>query len=398
MKGIPKLMLSLVAGTFLLCAAATNAAAFEPITFGEEGAFLKIDFQGQLYAVWRDTGSGPDKTSDTTDLFFRRNRISFWGHGNDIYGFIVQIEYAGERDVEPLSVNDTPVKDFSALDAYFMADFSNYFRVYAGKQKIQLTRENLEDCFEPLSLDRSLFIYTPFKHSRDTGLVLWGNIPEIQSQYRVEASKGKDDIVNAPKSSLMYTARFHVSLLEPEYAYGYKGTYLGAQKILTIGGGVQYEPDAVFSDVTAKTGAKDYTAWTADVFFNYPLGGGAVTASAAYLKTSFDDAYKGSDPDPESIGIDGEKKGWYAKAGYLIPGKIGPGQLQPFARYEEWSFASLFDVFDQKIKWIGAGVNYYIDGQSLRITVEYARTNFDKEVNSDSQDFNTVTTMLQYRF
>ena len=398
MKGIPKLMLSLLGGAFLFCAGATNAGAFEPITFGEEGAFLKIDFQAQLYGVWRDTGSGPDKTSDSTDLFFRRNRISFWGHGNDIYGFLVQIEYAGERDIEPLVVNDEPGKDFSALDAYFMADFSNYFRIYAGKQKIQLTRENLEDCFEPLSLDRSLFIYTPFKHSRDTGLVLWGNIPEIKSQYRLEASKGKDDIINAPKSSLMYSARFHVSLLEPEYAYGYKGTYLGEQKILTIGGGVQYEPDAAFSDITAQTRAKNYSAWTADVFFNHPLGGGAVTASAAYLKTSFDDAFKGSDPDPQALGIDGEKNGWYAKAGYLIPGKIGPGQVQPFARYEEWNFASLFAVFDQKIKWFGAGVNYFIVGKRLRVTVEYARTKFDKQVNPESQDFNTVTTMLQYRF
>jgi hypothetical protein len=283
MKGIPKLMLSLSVGAFLFCAAATNAGAFEPVTFGEEGAFLKTDFQGQLYGVWRDTGSGPDRTSNTTDLFFRRNRVSFWGHGNDIYGFLLQIEYTGERDAEPLAVSEEPGKDFSALDAYFMADFSNSFRIYAGKQKIQLTRENLEDCFEPLSLDRSLFIYTPFKHSRDTGLVVWGNVPEIRSQYRLEASKGNDDIANAPGSSLMYTARLHVSLLEPEYAYGYKGTYLGEQKILTIGGGVQYESDAVFSDVAAQTGAKNYSAWTADAFFNYPLGGGAVTPSAAYL-------------------------------------------------------------------------------------------------------------------
>ncbi len=394
MKAIPKLISFLLVGAFLFCVSATNAGAFEPIVFGEEGAFLKIDFQGQLYGVWRDTGSGPDKTSETTDIYFRRNRISFWGHGNDIYGFLVQIEYAGARIVEPLTVNGTPVTDFSALDAYFMADISNSFRIYAGKQKIQFTRENLEDCFEPLSIDRSLFIYTPFKHSRDTGVVFWGNIPDIKSQYRIEASNGNDDVANAPKSSLMYTGRFHVSLLEPEYAYGYKGTYLGEQKILTIGGGVQYEPSAVFSDITTKTGAKNYSAWTADVFFNYPLGGGAVTASAAYLKTDFDEAYKGSNPDPQAIGIDGEKNGWYAKAGYLLPGK----KVQPFARYEEWNFASLFDVFDQKIKWTGVGVNYYIDGQSLRITVEYARTNFEKEANLQSKDFNTVTSMLQYRF
>ncbi len=382
----------------VFCMGERDALAFQPIVFGEEGAFLKIDYQGQLYGVVRDTGSGPDKTADTTDLFFRRNRLTFWGHGTDKYGFIVQLEYTGERRVNSLIVNDQPGKDFNVLDAYFMADFSNSFRVYAGKQKIQLTRENLEDCFEPLSLDRSLFIYTPFKHSRDTGLVVWGNIPELLMQYRLAVSKGKDN-GDEPKSSLMYTGRVHVSLLDPEYAYGYKGTYLGAKKTLTLGAGVQYEPDAVFSDIVKKTGAKNYSAWTVDAFFEYPFkDAGAITLSGAYLQTKFDEAFKGSNPDPESIGIDGDKKGWYLKAGYLLPMKIGWGQVQPFVRYENWRFAQLNNVFDQKVKWFGTGLNYLINGQSLRITLEYAKTNFDKELNPQSKDFSTVTAMLQYRF
>lgn len=375
-----------------------NALAFQPLVFGEEGAFLKIDYQGQLYGVVRDTGSGSDKESDTTDLFFRRNRLTFWGHGTDKYGFIVQLEYTGERRVDPLFVSDEPGKDFNVLDAYFMADFSNGFRFYAGKQKIQLTRENLEDCFEPLSLDRSLFIYTPFKHSRDTSLVFWGNIPELLMQYRLAVSKGKDK-GDEPKSSLMYTARAHVSLLDPEYAYGYKGTYLGTKKTLTVGAGVQYEPDAVFSDTVSRTGKKNYTAWTVDAFLEYPFkDAGAVTLSGAYLQTKFDGAFKGSNPDPESLGIDGEKKGWYLKAGYLLPVKIGWGQVQPFVRYENWRFAQLNNVFDQKVSWFGGGLNYLINGQSLRVTVEYAKTNFDREPNPQSKDFSTVTAMLQYRF
>lgn len=380
------------------CIGEQVALGFEPIVFGEEGAFLKIDYQGQLYGVVRNTGSGPDRSSDTSDIFFRRNRLTFWGHGTDKYGFIVQLEYTGEQRVGPLLVSDQPGKDFSVLDAYFMADFSNYFRVYAGKQKIQLTRENLEDCFEPLSLDRSLFIYTAFKHSRDTGLVLWGNVPEALMQYRFAVSKGKDN-GDEPKSSLMYTGRVHFSLLDPEYAYGYKGTYLGTKKVLTIGAGVQYEPDAVYSDVLNRTGSKNYTAWTVDAFLEYPFkDAGAVTLSGAYLKTDFGNAFKGSDPDPQSVGIDGDKKGWYVKAGYLLPMKIGWGQVQPFVRYENWNFASLNDVFGQKIKWFGGGLNYLIKGQSLRITVEYAKTNFDREVNVQSKDFSTVTAMLQYRF
>jgi hypothetical protein len=391
-----QILLLLLLALFL-CAGVPDVQAFEPILFGEEGAFLKIDFQGQLYGVVRDTGSGPDNSSDTTDLFFRRNRLTFWGHGKEKYGFILQIEYAGERSVGDLYVSDEPGKDFYVLDAYLMADFSNSLRLYAGKQKIQLTRENNEDCFEPLSLDRSLFIYTPFKHSRDTGIVLWGNIPDVKMQYRLGVSEGKES-GDSPKSSLMYTGRLHVSLLEPEYALGYKGTYLGTKKVLTFGAGVQYEPDAVYSNTIAKTGAKDYFAWTIDGFLEYPTSSGTFTLSAAYLETDFDSAYKGSNPDTDSIGIDGEKKGWYAKAGYLLPSKVGPGQVQPFIRYEDWKFAKINDVFDQKIRWIGAGINYLIKGQNLRVTLEYSMTDFDKESNSQSMDFNTLSAMLQFRF
>jgi len=398
MKTAARYLIPIVLSAVLLSIAIVDAHAFEPIVFGEEGAFLKIDFQGQLYGVVRDTGSGPDKTSDTTDLFFRRSRITFWGHGKEKYGFIVQLEYAGERRVGDLYVSDQPGKDFYVLDAYFMADFTNSFRIYAGKQKIQLTRENNEDCFEPLSVDRSLFIYTPFKHSRDTGVVVWGNIPDLKMQYRLGVSEGKESS-DSPKSSLMYTARAHVSLLDPEYAYGYKGTYLGTKKVLTLGAGVQYEPDAVYGDVVNKTGTKNYTGWTVDGFFEYPVpDAGTFTLSAAYLKTDFDEAYKGSNPDPDSIGIDGEKKGFYVKAGYLLPSRIGPGQVQPFVRYEDWKFARINDVYDQKIRWIGAGLNYLTNGQNLRVTVEYSKTDFSKETNPQSRDFNTLTAMLQFRF
>ncbi len=398
MKGAKKtvLLIALLAVSFFL--AAGSAHALPPIVIGDQGAFIKFALQGQLYGVWRDKGSGTSGQGDSTDLFFRRNRLTVQVHGTDKYGAMVQLEYVGERNVDDLVVSDSPGTDFSVLDAYFMADFSNEFRIYAGKQKIQLTRENLEDCFVPLTLDRSLFIYT-LKHSRDTGVVFWGNLPNIKSQYRVEVSKGNDGN-GAPQSSLMYTARFHVSLWDPEYAYGYKGTYLGKKKVLTFGVGGQFEPGAVYSDTIAHTGSKNYYAWTADAFMEYPLTNGtsAVTLSGAYLKTDFDGAYEGSNPDPNSIGQDGEKNGWYVKAAYLLPGRIGPGQVQPFVRYEKWRYADLFNVFNQDLTWTGAGVNYLIDGENLRVTVQYSRTDFSQEVNQDSQSFNTVTAMLQYRF
>lgn len=398
MKGAKGWLMLFVLITVSLVFAAGNAYAFPPIVMGNEGAFLKIDYQGQLYGVWRNTGSGSSAQGDSTDLFFRRNRLTFWAHAAGNYGAIVQIEYVGDRNINDLTVSDAPGSEFHVLDAYFMADFSNEFRIYAGKQKIQFTRENLEDCFEPLTLDRSLFIYA-LDHSRDTGVVFWGNLPTIKSQYKVEISKGNSGN-NSPQDNFMYTARFHVSLLDPEYAYGYKGTYLGKKKVLTLGVAGQFEPNAVYSDTVAKTGGKTYYAYTVDAFMEYPLANGtsAVTLSGAYLKESFNNAYQGNNPDPVSIGQDGAKNGWYVKAAYLLPNKIGPGQVQPFVRYEKWKYADLFNVFDQRLDWIGAGVNYLIDGQSLRVTLQYSRTNFDKETNPQSKSFDTVTAMLQYRF
>jgi hypothetical protein len=141
---------------------------------------------------------------------------------------------------------------------------------------------------------------------------------------------------------------------------------------------------------------KDYQAYTYDVFFEYPTEVGTFTASGAYLKADFDKAYQGGDPDPRSIGVNGEKNGWYAKVGYLLPQNIASGKLQIYGRVEEWQFAQLYGIYDQQIKWSAFGLNYYIKGQNLRLTLEYSMNDYVKE-DAVNKDFKTVTTMLQFR-
>jgi len=269
-----------------------------------------------------------------------------------------------------------------------------------GLAKEQLTRDNITSCFLPLSLDRSLFIYTNLPRlNRDYGIIVWGNLMDAKLQYRLAAQKGNDS-GDDPKSRLRYTGRAHVTLLDPESSIVYRGSYLGEKKMLTFGAGYQIEPNAVFGNVTARTLPKDYQAWTVDGFFEYPTPSGTFTVTGAYLRTDFDDAYKGADPDLRSIGLNGEKKGWYAVVGYLLPKKVGPGNLQFYARYEDWKFAQLSGIFDQKLKWTGVGANYLLKGQNLRITVEYAHTDLSKEdpANANTRDFDTVTAMLQFLF
>ena len=75
--------------------------------------------------------------------------------------------------------------------------------------------------------------------------------------------------------------------------------------------------------------------------------------------------------------------------------------LQFFGRYEKWRFASLNNIFDQKIDWYGGGVNYYLRGQNLKLTAELSRTDFGTEGISSgvrSKDFTTFITQLQLIF
>ncbi len=381
---------------FLIGTAVDTAQAGVKIK-GKRGLSLRISYFSQFYGVWRDTGSGPDGTDDTVDFYFKRNRFNFTGRLTRNAGFVIQIEHKGPRLVNDLNVADSVSNRLDMLDAFMKFKFSKYLRMRVGLTKDPLTRENNEGCFDPLSIDRSLFVYNPFAASRDVGVVAWGNFVNNRIQYRIGIMEGRED-PNTPKSALRYTGRLHLTLLKPEASLVYFGTYRGMKKVLTIGGGMQYEPDMIYGNLGAKTDAKDNVTWTVDGFFEYPTPVGAFTLSGAYLDVSFDEAYKGLDPDPKATGMYGERNGYYVKAGYLLPNKIGVGRVQFYGRYEVWKYAKLNEQEDQELTWIAPGINYYIKGQKLRVSAEYAMSDFKKEGtvrNVKTEDFNTLRVMLQ---
>jgi hypothetical protein len=389
------LFVGLFLGTLL-----PQAIAGPAIRMPNNEGWLQINYEMQFLGQWRNNGSGPNGAENTTDIYFRRNRLSFWGMLNSKYGFYYAQEFQGDRYIGALNVWDTPVNDFFVLDAYFIANFSEKFNLRAGLTKDPLVREHNVGCFFPLSLDRSLFVYTSIPRvSRDYGVVFWGNLMNQKLQYKLALMEGIDS-ANQPSSTLRYTGRIHYSFWEPENLPLYFGTYLGKKKVLTIGAGYQFELDAAYGNQTLLTLEKDYQAWTIDLFAEYPTEGGTFTFGAAYLDSDFDDAYLGADPSTASISIDGQKNGYYLKAGYLLPNKIGPGQVQFFGRYENWSFAELGGVQDQEIDWYALGVNYYFKGQDMRLTFEYSVTNLDREDPNDPavSDFDTATVMFQFRF
>lgn len=380
---------------FALASAVVGGAAHAgpTITYGDEG-FVTLGYSVQIWAQNRDFTSTTDG-GNTTDFFLRRNRITLSGQHNDYVGFYAQLEAGSD------SRAGQDNRSVYYRDAYVTFDWTDSLRFIAGRFKNTFTRENLEACLEPLTLDRGEVIsYTPFGGTRDTGVAMWGNLAEGMFQYRLMASDGRegDEVVDdGPR----LTARAHVSLWEPEYDYGYRGTYLGTRKVLTIGAAYDYQADVAYADYVNRRDARDYTAWTGDVFLEYPTASGTITASAAYMDYSVDDAYNavgGAAFRDPALPVTSELKGNYVKLGYLFPNKLGIGRLQLFARHENLDYGVDNGYYDNTWKSIGA--NYYINGQQLKLTFEYASVDYDRQHPTDPSlaDYDQATLGFQLIF
>jgi hypothetical protein len=370
------------------------------ITFGpEDKGILQLDWKGQFRMNVRDSGSGPDGDLTTTSFGFRRNRLALMGAWGEKVSVYFQTEFVEDQTLTAVDLNAANLgTEFQVLDAVARFNLSEGFKINVGKFKYNLSRENLEACEDPLTLDRSLFIRAPFVGTRSTGLAIWGNLFKEKFQYRLDAMEGRPAAPGtvAPDSALRYSARGHFTLLDPESGYGYKGTYLGQKKVLTVGGAYQLEPKVTYTDTVNRIRERDYKAWTVDGFFEYPMKSvGTVTLSGAYEDIDLGDAYLGANPDPGAIGLNGEKNGWYAKGGLLLP----KTPLQFFGRFERWRFGLLSGVSDQMVDWWGAGANYYVWGQNLKITGEFSHTKFDKPTTSAPDgSFNTFVAQMQFIF
>jgi len=399
-------------------AALVTAALAALLVTGKPAAAIDPTFnfevKGQIYSETTDYGSGVDRQGTRTDIHFQRLRLVVTGMLDDTYGFKFQtcgacgtskqgsLGYA--TTLQGVDEND---RDIRIIDGYAIANYSEKLNFKIGLTKMPLTRANLDDCFAPLSQDRSMFVYSaygtsPAKFSRDIGGVVWGGFMDDKLRYFAGAFQGREGIYKAtnplsgaavtsspePSSTLEYVGRVHYAFLDAEPGSGYQGTYFGDSKILTVGGGLAYEPDAVYRNVTSagvvqNEQTANYTAYAADILFEYPTTAGVFTATAQYLKLDFDDAYKTNFNAGDRLilvgGMNGQKEGGYVKAAWIAPFRLfKTGMLQPYFLAENWKFAYLLGIENQKIDQVGGGLNYYVKRNNVRLTFEYLNTEFDK--------------------
>jgi hypothetical protein len=428
-------------GLLALIAALATPASVQAIVIESSMETLEIQLRGQILAENTDYGSGTAFEGNRTDLRFARFRLTLTGMLNETYGFRINTQSitsstktgstgygVSGQDTDP---NDGDVR---LHDGYFIANYHDWLNFKIGLTKIPLTRANLDGCFDPLSIDRSAFIFTaygtvPAKASRDIGVTTWGKLADSRVVYQASIFQGREGVTRithpftlvpatsspTPNENFLYVGRVHYSFWDKEAASGYEGSYLGEMKVLTFAIGGMYEPAAVYRNVTSAGVVQnketvDYSAFTADMFFEYPTSIGTYTLTAAYLKNHFDDAIKTNFNAGDRLanigGLNGQKEGWYARTAYLFPQTIGKkGKLQPYAYYENWDFALISGVLDQNIEQSAIGINWYITGNNnVRFTAEYQHNKFAKPTAyangtvSPSVGTNTENTAIRAMF
>ena len=370
--------------------------SFEPVTKFMEEHKLKAGLWLQTwYQFVEDGKNNDDDNKDLHDFMLRRFYFYLKGEATPQLGFFAHIaaDRIGQEDLD--NSGQGLGSGIAVRDAWIYYNFSESLKVQMGRMYPPFTRNyGTTGTRALLPIDLTFTqggvrggIFYASKVGRDDGVVLWGNPFAGLLQYRLGVSEGVEGAEN-PDDSLRFTGRVSCNLLEPEMFWFNQGTYLGKKKVLAIGGGFDRQDDL---KLAGRPDQQDNTAWTVDLFFDHPVGEGALTVEAAYIDVknvtqdlSFSRLAKGDDAQI-----------YYIQGGYLIPGKIGPGRIQPYFRYERLAVDEKPDTVFPSV-----GVNYYFKGHDAKLTLDWTLVDQREEVKSfrgnwTGEDQNLITLQFQ---
>lgn len=215
------------------------------------------------------------------NLFVRRTRLLVGGTLFKYFDFFFDTDFsnlfkASNTTPEQPNLKNTP--GMNVQDAFGTFKPVNEFMVDVGYMLPALSHNALQGATSLYSWD---YFANSFRHSnvfgttsdpigRDAGIQLRGLIAKGILEYRLGAFQGRRiemSPTEMPSRNFFRVAgRLQVNLLDPETAFFYAGTYLGAKRILSFG--VSYD----FQD--------EYKHASGDGILDLPLGPGVLTAQA----------------------------------------------------------------------------------------------------------------------
>lgn len=359
------------------------------------GATLKIDdtkwisVGAGLITNYSATENGSANNSWDNSFSLGHARLYFNGQIHENIKFEFNTECGSGSNAGGCTTNGAQNSNMFILDAIAKFEFNDLFNVWVGRQLVASDRAELDGPFYQNTLS---FNRTPFfpndqgsdeagRYGRDDGINVWGAMgPDNRLTYVMGAFDGNSTASN-PDSSLLYAGRVSYNFWNVEKNPGYytsSGYYGNAGDILTVAAATQYQDSGVGSSVTNRA---DFWGSTVDVLMEKVLGnGGVITAEGEWKHFELGGSFQHNST--ALIGNVFEGNAYTGTVLYLMPGKVGIGQFQPYTRYTKNNASSTADSEE----WEG-GVNYIIDGYNARIGVWYQYG----DINSQGRNYIDTT-------
>lgn len=165
------------------------------------------------------------------------------------------------------------------------------------------------------------------------------------------------------KAGVAYQGYFDVNLLDKEsdkYPYTV-GTYMGKKKVFNIGAGFFLHPDGTASldGNTGDTITHNVALFGADLYYDAPLGEGAISSYLVYYNYDFGPNYGSTTTGTGDI--------IYGHVGYVVPEFSKKMRLMPYVSYAHKNF----EKYTEKGSDLGLGLNVMLSGHHAKITLEY---------------------------
>lgn len=293
--------------------------------------------------------SGEDRSKD-----FSLDNFRFYMAGK--LHPIVSFEFNTDYDTSPAGTEDIRV-----LDGVLKFGFSDYLNLWVGRFLPPSDRSNLSGPYYLNSWDFPFVqMYPAVFAGRDDGAAIWGQVGGGRFKYQVGAFEGLGDVAGGPnqEDNLLYAGRLTLNLWDPEPGYYNSSTYYGSMNVLAIGLAAMTQKNAVGSAATPG----DFTGWNVDLLVERNLGGaGVATLEAAYY-------------DYDNDGLAAEGDGYFALVSYLLPAKVGggqiQGQLQPLVRYQRFESEGPAGIDHTRLD---VALSYIISGHNARVTLTYSQ-------------------------
>lgn len=329
-----------------------------------------------------------------TDMYMRRLRLEMNGKlmPNLKYDLTLEADKNGIRGKDSASKSN----EVKTLYAYLDYKFADEASLRFGKAKLPYSRVSLTSSSKQLLIERPVATEAAKKlfddycqtnamlHGSFAGGVVaynlamadgWENGNYLNgTEQKADLSTGKVSTVDKEgkvfKSDPLYVARVEVSPLG--FTEKSKSdAHLGQGQHITLGLSYAAQNSIEYSTYkgAASSDSEDRTLMGADISAHFD----GLTLQGEYVAWKIDYSQAGK--------REKEPKGWYAQAGYFIPG----ANIEPVARYEVYDQDSnaVSTADDTEEKNTTIGVNWYGKGHSFKIGANWVHSDYGDDAKSD---------------